>query len=170
MKIEIFPLEKIVLDDISIAFGISKREVERLLGYATSIGERHYYFGAELAISYDKHENVEFVEFLGGREGALRPMIYGVSVFDENAEALTALLAEKNQGDIGDYENGYSYQFLNISIGLYREMTPHDVEEMIAEMKAHGIPTKQDPDLEADKEKAHHWTTIGAGACGYYTR
>lgn len=170
MKAWIYPLEKIVLGDVSIAFGMTKKEVERLLGFATSIGERHYYFGAELAISYDKHETVEFVEFLGGREGTLRPMIYGVSAFDENAEALMALLIEKNHGDIGDHENGHSYQFMNLSIGIYREMTPRDVEEMIAEMKAHGIPTEQNPDLEADKEKALHFATVGAGACGYYQR
>ena len=42
---------------------------------------------------------------------------------------------------------------MNLSIGIYREMTPRDVEEMIAEMKAHGIPTEQNPNLEADKEK-----------------
>ena len=122
MKAWIYPLEKIVLDDVSIAFGMTKKEVERLLGFATSIGEWHYYFGAELAISYDKHEN------------------------------------------------GHSYQFMNLSIGIYREMTPRDVEEMIAEMKAHGIPTEQNPDLEADKEKALHLATVGAGVFGYYQR
>lgn len=122
MKAWIYPLEKIVLGDVSIAFGMTKKEVERLLGFATSIGERHYCFGAELAISYDKHEN------------------------------------------------GHSYQFMNLSIGIYREMTPRDVEEMIAEMKAHGIPTEQNPNLEADKEKALHFATVGADACGYYRR
>lgn len=99
-----------------------KKEVERLLGFAMSIGERHYYFGSELAISYDKHET------------------------------------------------GHSYQFMNLSIGIYREMTPRDVEEMIAEMKAHGIPTEQNPNLEAEKEKALHFATVGSGACGYYQR
>lgn len=39
MKAWIYPLEKIVLDDVSIAFGMTKKEVERLLGFATSIGE-----------------------------------------------------------------------------------------------------------------------------------
>ena len=59
---------------------------------------------------------------------------------------------------------------MNLSIGIYREMTPRDVEEMIAEMKAHGIPTEQNPNLEADKEKSLHFATGDAGACGYYQR
>ncbi|MBQ8418936.1 MAG: hypothetical protein IJY37_01095 [Clostridia bacterium] len=170
MKAVIYPLEKVVLGDISITFGMKKSEAERLLGKATAVGERRYYLGAELAVSYDAQESVEFIEFLGGKEGSLRPMLYGVSVFEENAEDLLALLTEKNDGDVIDRENGYSYQFSHIGIGLYREMTPQDVEEMIAEMKAHGILTEQNPDLEADKEKALHFATVGAGVCGYYTR
>ncbi len=39
MKAWIYPLEKIVLGDVSIAFGMTKKEVERLLGFATAVGE-----------------------------------------------------------------------------------------------------------------------------------
>lgn len=170
MKIEIFPLEKVVLDGVSICFGMPKNEVEALLGKAIFSGERDYYYQSELAISYDAENNVNFIEFLGGCQGNLRPVIFGVSAFDISADELTAILTQRNNGDIGDWENGYSYAFLNISVGVYREMLPSDVEEMIAEMKANGIPTENNADLEADKQKAAHWATVGVGIAGYYRR
>ena len=39
MKAVIYPLEKVVLGDISITFGMKKSEAERLLGKATAVGE-----------------------------------------------------------------------------------------------------------------------------------
>lgn len=39
MKAVISPLEKVVLGDISITFGMQKSEAERLLGKATAVGE-----------------------------------------------------------------------------------------------------------------------------------
>jgi len=62
---------------------------------------------------------VEFIEFLAGTKGKLKPEIYGASAFDTDASVLYELLKDKNNGDIDDNENGYSYRFLNISVGVY---------------------------------------------------
>ena len=59
---------------------------------------------------------------------------------------------------------------MDISVGLYREIRPQDVLEMIEEMKAGGIPVEDNEDLEADKRRAEHWATIGFGVAGYYER
>ena len=53
-------------------------------------------------------------------------------------------------------------------MGVYRSILPQDVQEMIAEMEADGIPTLNNPDLERDKLRAEHWETIGIGLSGYY--
>ena len=58
--------------------------------------------------------------------------------------------------------------FSNISIGVYREIRPADVLEMMEEMKADGIPTEDNEDLAADMRRANHWATIGVGVAGYY--
>lgn len=87
---------------------------------------------------------------------------------DVDAETLISLLKQKNDGEIDDTEQGYSYGFLNISIGVYREIRPEDVLEMIEEMKIDGISTENNEDLEADKRRANHWATIGLGVAGYY--
>ena len=45
---------------------------------------------------------------------------------------------------MGDHENGYSYQFENISVGVYREAVPQEVEEMIEEAASFGHPMSDD--------------------------
>ena len=67
-------------------------------------------------------------------------------------------------------QQGYSCAFLNISVGVYREIVPSDVMEMIEEMKADGIPTENNEDVAEEMRKANHWATIGVGVAGYYQR
>jgi len=168
MDIEIFPLEKVVIGKFAVFLGMKRSEVEKVIGLGQAIGGRTYYYEDELAIDYDKNDKVEFIEFLGGIEGVLQPKIYGVSVFEANADELIDLLKQKNNGEADDTEQGYSYSFFNISVGVYREITPTDVLEMIEEMKADGIPTEDNEDLAADMRRANHWATIGVGVAGYY--
>ena len=171
MGVEIYPLDRVELDGKSIFLGMKRAEVEAAIGAGQVVrGNEQYYYRNEMKVVYDKDEKVEFVEFLGGIDGLLKPMIYGVSVFDTDAEKLVELLTQKNSGSVRDEEQGYSYQFMEISVGLYREIRPQDVLEMIEEMKADGIPVEGNEDLEADKRRAEHWATIGFGVAGYYER
>ena len=147
MNAEIYPLEKVVVDGVSIYFGMDQSAVETAIGKGQLAGKRYYYCNNDMAIDYSDHKTVAFIEFLGGIDGSLHPVIYGVSAFDSPADALA---------------------FLHISVGVYRETRPSDVLEMIEEMKADGIPTEDNEDIAAEMRKANHWTTIGAGAAGYY--
>lgn len=169
MKIELFPLEKVCIDGKEIFLNASQKTVEETIGKSTVVGNRHYYFESELAVDYNDDGLVEFIEFLGGSDSLLKPIIYGVSAFDAPANELTELLAEKNQGKIDDSEDGYSYAFMEISVGIYRELIPADIEEMIEEMREDGIPIENNEDLERDKMKANHWQTIGMGVENYYS-
>ena len=67
-----------------------------------------------------------------------------------------------------DTERGYSLAFLNISVGVYREIQPSDVMELIEEMKANGISTEDNEDIAKDMRRANHWSTIGIGVAGCY--
>ena len=111
---------------------------------------------------------MEFIEFLGGLEGRLQPTIYGLPAFQTGAGELIEELTRRNDGPVDDREQGYSYAFLNISVGVYRSILPKDVRELIAEMEENGIPTLDDPDVERDRRRAEHWETIGIGVAGYY--
>lgn len=166
-NIVILPLEGFCIDGTEIRLGASENEVRDVLGepesrYKSSL----YYFGNELR--FDLGENgVEFIEFLGGADGALQPTIYDVPAFGVGAGKLYELLAEKNGDRIDDRENGYSYAFLNLSVGVYRESIPENVEEMIAEAIRAGEPMSEN-DIAEERKKAAFWATIGIGRAGYY--
>lgn len=170
MKIEIYSLEKIVVDGVSIYLGMDQSDVETAIGKGQLVGKRYYYYDYEMAIDYSENKTVRFIEFLAGIDGTIHPVIYGVSAFDIHADELVDLLRQKNDGEIDDSERGYSFAFLNISVGVYRERIPSDVMEMIEEKKADGIPTEDDEDVAEEMRKATHWATIGVGVAGYYHR
>ena len=169
MSIELFPLEKVVIDDVTLYFGMSITDVEATIGKGQFVGGRYYYHESELAINYDSDNKIEFMEFLGGIDGVLKPTIYGISVFDVGADKLVELLKQRNNGEIGDKERGYSYTFLNISVGLYREAIPESVSEMIAEAESFGNPLTAE-EIAYETKRAEHWATIGVGVPGYYQR
>ena len=167
--LELLPLEGLRLGDQLLPLAASKEQVEALLGPAEVVhGSRWYYAKNDLSVSFDPSGKVEFIEFLGGLEGRLQPTIYGLPAFQTGADELIEELTRRNNGPVDDHEQGYSYAFLNISVGVYRSILPQDVQELIAEMEENGIPTLNNPDLELDKRRAEHWETIGIGLSGYY--
>lgn len=145
MKIELFPLEKMVIDGLEIYLGSHQQDVIEILGEPEEICEqyggetwRHYYYDSALALDYDRNGKLEFIEFLDGHDGKLRPYIYGVSAFDTEKDQLVSILSEHNNGPIDDSECD-SYGFLAISVGIW-----------------------------ADDEDDEYWTTIGIGIKDYY--
>lgn len=147
IKIELFPLEKIVFDGTEIYLGDNKEHIMELLGNPEVIHEqygggtwRHFYYDSELALDFDENGKLVFIEFLAGHDGLLKPFIYGISAFDTNMDELVAVLTEHNNDSIDDSESD-SYGFLGISVGIW----------------------KSDDDDEDD-----YWTTIGIGIKKYY--
>ncbi len=127
--IVITPLKGIRIGDKPINLYSTAGQIKAVLGEPECVRNNSlYYFASELRIDIGKNDKAEFIEFLGGTDGALQPTIYGVTAFGTDADGLYKLLAEKNGGDINDSENGYSYAFLNISVGVYRESIPSDIE------------------------------------------
>lgn len=165
MHIELYPLEKVVIDGKTLAFGMTRTAVEATLGKGDRVGARHYYFNSELALDH-RDDRVAFIEFLGGIDGALHPTLDGVSVFDAQADELAALLRERS-GVIVDTVGGYSYQFPPIGLGLYREAVPEEVTAMIEEAASDGAPMSPE-DVAFERRRAAHWASIGIGGADYY--
>ena len=145
MRIEVFPLEKIKFDDKEILLGMKADKVQELLGKPDRIFEnyggesyRYFYFNSELGLDFDKDGKLEFIEFLAGIEGILRPYIYGISVFETDADELIEIMTG-HDNEVDDSEADFCYSFLNSGIGLWREN---------------------------DEEK--HWNTLGIGMKDYY--
>ena len=167
-NIKIIPLAGIELNEVTIALSSSREHVKNLLGepYGTWKSSL-FYFNNELRFDFDNDGNLSFIEFLGGVDGELQPTIYGVYAFQSKADDLYNILSEKNHGDIDDRENGYSYGFLNISVGVFRPSVPEDVEDMVAEADGGGAPMDE-KEIEYEMRKANHWATIGIGIEDYY--
>lgn len=169
MIIKINPLFGIQLNDTTLSLGMTKEDVITSLGEPFGVNgtEQLYYFENELRFDFNPDNKLEFIEFLGGFDGNLKPEIYGVSAFDIHADELIRILTRENNGTIIDNENGYSYAFPNIGIGIYRESIPEDIEEMVQEAKDEGEPMN-DEDYKYELSKAIHWATIGLGEKSYY--
>ena len=167
-KIKIIPLVGIVFDDMTIALYSSCEDVKNLLGEPYSTWDDSlYYFNNELRFDFDDDGKVEFIEFLGGIDGELQPVIYDVPAFQSKADILYNILREENRGDIDDSENEYSYGFLNISVGVYRPAVLEDVEDMIREANEDGAPMDEE-EIKDEMKRADYWATIGIGVEGYY--
>ncbi|ADU23252.1 hypothetical protein [Ruminococcus albus] len=171
MKITILPTTGIEFDGKRICLGSSAEEIKAVLGqpedeYTEDDITRLFYFESELRFDIDKDGVLEFIEFLGF-EGELRPVIYGTNVFETDADEVLDILTEKNGGDIIDEEDGYSYAFPDIGIGITRDATPESIDEMIAEYEEDGEEI-DDEVLEFEKRRASHWATIGLGNSEYY--
>lgn len=168
MNIEIYPLEKVVLEGGAICLGMEQSMVETVIGKGHFAGGRYFYYDNEMALYYDNDNRVEFIEFLSGIDGTLQPKIGGISVFEANADEVFELLKKCNgDGKISDVENGYSYSFLNISVGIYREAVPEAISEMMQEAADSGSPLTEDA-VKYEMRKANHWATIGVGRTGYF--
>lgn len=170
MRIEILPAESVVIDGVAICLGMERAALEAAIGCAEPVRGRCYYYDGEMAIDYDTDDRVEYIEFLGGIDGQLRPVLYGVSVFETPAAEVAALLERENNGEIDDTEGQYCRSYLNIGIGVYRETTPADVLEMMEEMKADGICIENNEDVLEEQRKANYWATIGVGSVDYFHR
>lgn len=168
-EIIILPLDGIRPDGKEIRLESTADELKAVLGEPELVHKNSmYYFGSELRFDLDADGKTEFIEFLGGADGDLQPIIYGAPAFKTPADELYKLLAEKNGGNINS-ENGYSYAFLNLSVGVYRESVPSDIEEMIAEAEREGCPMSAE-DIASERKKADFWATIGIGIADYYGR
>lgn len=165
MQTVLYPLDRAVIGDITICLGMDRTSVFSILGKGESFNDkRYYYFNSEVAIDFNEDNKVEFIEFLAGIDGELKPIVYGISAFEENADTLVDVLKKMNDGEIDDSENGYSYGFLEISVGIYREFLP---EGIIEEAQNEG-KSLDDEGIKEDLRKALHWVTIGIGVKDYY--
>lgn len=167
MNIQMIPLEGIVLNGEKILLGSSRESVRNILGKPDDLQGSYYYYNSELRFDFNKRNELEFIEFLAGNEGKLQPEIYGIYPFSIEADELYAVLSEHNRGEIDDSENGYSYAFLEISVGIFRRRIPEDVEEMAKEAEENGEPLSEE-EYECERKMANYWATIGIGVKGYY--
>ena len=167
-RIEIVPLVGIRIGNQSIHLSDSKEKVEAVMGKPhVAWKNSFYYFENELRFDFGAQNLVESIEFLGGVAGKIQPCIYRTEAFLVDADTLYAVLKENNKGEVDDHESGYSYAFLNISVGIGRQIVPKNIPEMVAEAAKDGHPM-QEAEIAYETKRATHWATIGMGVKDYY--
>ena len=179
LQIDIKPLLGIDIKSIGeVKLGQSQNEVESLIGSASMSDtiafdntqtKRAFYEAYELRIDYSSNNEVTFIEFINGpfpEKTELR--IYGVDPFKEGAERLIELLTIYNAGKIDESEAPHSYAFENISVGVWRQSVPSDIQELIDDKKEDNTYEIDKAWVNEELEKSNHFWTIGIGKKGYY--
>lgn len=166
-NVEVIPQAGVIVDGRIVRLESTKADVMQALGSAEADRWNSlYYFNNELRVDFDQEGRVEFIELLGGPEGQLQPVIFGVGAFQADPEVVAALLKEKNGWDVIDGEKGHCLQFLKLSVGLFRESVPENVAGIIEEAEADGHPLSEEE--IGDEKRRTHWAAIGVGVEGYY--
>ena len=93
MQAFVYPLDKVVIENMEICLGMDKDSLFNLLGKGKSYDEkRYYYFDNGLAIDFDDKNKLTYIEFIGGIDGQLQPVIYGIPAFEVEADELLRTL------------------------------------------------------------------------------
>lgn len=173
INITLYPLQGIDIAGVgTINFGQSRSDVEKILGLPGDHSDRNrsFYQYYECRIDYDESDMVNFIEFIYGPFPERTQLsLYGIDPFRIGADNLVELLSAKNGGEIDDSEADICYAFINISVGIWRDNTEKDAEEMIAESKENGDYKYDRESLEEELEKSRNFWTIGIGKAGCYS-
>lgn len=141
------------------------------IGVTFTNNMQYFYEDLELRIDFDDEHKVEFIEYIGGPfPDKIKPIIYGKEALALPADELIGLLTEKNNGEINDHNGKYIYSFLEIDVGIFREITEAGAKENIEEGKRDGTYYKNKDSFEQDLLKSRHFWTVGIGNKGYYRR
>ncbi len=172
MFFTILPLKGIQWGNQSIFLGEEKIAVKEKLGEPeTAFGNSFYYFDSELRFDFSADGKLELIEFLGEMAGSIQPVIFGVQAFQAEADELCHRLEEHNSGEVVDDEDGYSYAYPNIGIGVWRRSTPGAVVEFIKdlqeEMQDSDVDLTNHPDVIEERLLAAHWASIAVAASNY---
>ena len=169
-RIEIIPLKGMLVGNKEINFMDTEEIVINKLGNPTSKNiswngkvDEFYYFENEVRLDFDtSSKKLEYIEFLGGYDAEINPLLYGYNVFTIKADELVDVIKKHDNGPIDRSEGENAYSFINSSIGVWRELTPTIFEEEIKDSDY------SEEEINNFKERVEHWETFGFGIKGYY--
>lgn len=167
-ELRLLPLIGFEVDSKKITFGQSADEIKQLLGKPDYADEKQlFYDNLEIRLDFNKNK-FEYAEVQGPYCEFIIPNIYDINPFEPEAEKLYELLEKNNNGKIDDSESPYCYCFVEISVGVWRESTPHDIAETIAQVKKDGEYDEVKEVFDNELDKSKYFWTVGIGAKGYY--
>lgn len=166
VNFKLLPLIGVECDKKSILLGDDFNKVISVLGKPESDSDEdvYYYFNSNVQVFFNQNGLVEFIQFAYNEH--IDVIIDKINVFKESFDKLFDILSSKNGKMPEDNENGYSYYFHEISVGVTRDATPESVEEILSEMNVDSDIMVED--VEDEKFKSTHLSSIGLGEKNYY--
>lgn len=133
-----------------VKLGSKRTENVELLGEPNNRhGERDYYElnGYFFSLHYSTSDALEFIEF--SKMVNARVELYGISVFETQADSLIKLITDKSgtKFDSEEPEIPYCYIFPQLELAFWRPVIPADSED----------------------DEGQFFSTVGIGIKGYYT-
>jgi len=161
--IKLMPLEGILIQNsLQIRLGMSDKELYNIIGKPDNKYEQEIFYDEyDIKIELDSFNKIEYIEILSNE--IINVEIYKINPLELYADQLIDLLKEKNGGDIFVEGNGIGYIFNNISVRLWRESIPDDINDIIIESKQDGVYDEMKDEIMSDLEKSKKFTTIGIG-------
>jgi len=165
--IKLMPLEGILIQNsLQIRLGMSDKELYNIIGKPDNKYEQEIFYDKyDIRIDFDSFNKVEYIEILSNE--MINVEIYNTDPLEIYADQLVELLKEKNGVDVSVESNGIGYVFNDISVRVWRELTPDDMNEVIIESKRDGVYEEMKDEIMSDLEKSKKFTTIGIGKKGY---
>jgi len=135
---------------------------------------KYNYDNYEMTVSFNAGQKVEFIECKAGPfSDKTKTVIYDADFFSLSADEAIELLDKKNNGSVfydTPHRPKLSCCYLEIDVGIWREMDEADAEESIREAIATGTYeiNRELYENKMWKAKASHFQSIGIGEKGYF--
>lgn len=168
MKVDLFPLKGVYIDDIYIELGSSVESLNKIrcLGNPDIMDNVYYFLNSSISFHLDNSSKIEFIEL--SYNDNVETYINNINIFKTTAEDIIKILKEMNNNKIDECEDEYGYYFWDISIGINRDITPEDIKLMIKEAKSEGTYSDMKEDLLKDQYRSNYFSVIGIGNENYY--
>lgn len=154
-----------------IRFGDSQKRIAEVFGAPEDTsGNTLMYRKNQLQFTFNEQGAVEFIDFLRGSDDTIHPVIFGLDVFNTDADKVIAALEENS---CAMEEDCLQYTFFDLSINLMRGGKAGDLENFITELEEDCIDPESEfgkEQIAREEEQIHFCQCIGLGTKGYYNK
>ncbi len=139
-----------------VKLGMTEEEVGRAIGALHELDRSLSRKRIEQAIMVEYHPQTHTVHWIGINDTLPFVLSFaGLSLFNESVESIRETMIQLDSVDKEDREYGYSFRYLNIGIGFWRENKSEELMEELA-----GAPAEDRQGLREDLERSKHFQQI----------
>lgn len=158
MRIELLPHKGISIDGSIIGLGMDIASLN--INYDMEKYDTTYYlFDSNLQIETENNLICSIMCCIH-KESSIVPMLAGHALRNLEVKEMVDLLNKILNDSAALFENNHTYVWLNSDLSCWQEITPDDINEIIAESKEDGVYEEMLEDIENDTFRSKHFDTI----------